>query len=65
MREHRFRVGQTVRFVRGGEIGPFADIPADNFVIVGLLPDRLGDNQYRLESTRDRHHRVVVESEIA
>jgi hypothetical protein len=65
MEPHRYRVGQTVRFVKTASGSGIGGTPYGNFRIVGLLPDAQGRNQYRVESTSDRHHRVAVESEIA
>ena len=64
MEPHRYRVGQTVRFITTTS-GSSGGTPYGNFRIVGLLPDTQGRNQYRVESTSDRHQRVAVESEIA
>lgn len=65
MELHRFRVGQTVRFVKVALNGAFGGTPPGNFQIVGLLPDTHGRNQYRVQSTSDRHQRVAAEDEIA
>ena len=68
MESHKYRVGQTVQFVkppRSSSINGIGPFPAGSFRVAGLLPDYLGNNQYRLQSTSDGHQRVVVESEIA
>jgi hypothetical protein len=65
MDPHVFRVGQTVRFLKTGPNSVFGGTPPGNFRVVSLLPEAQGHNQYRLESTSDRHQRVAVESEIA
>lgn len=65
MDPHRYRVGQTVRFINSSRSGGPGGPITDNFRVVGLLPEYQGNNQYRVESTSDRHQRVVVESEIA
>lgn len=68
MEPHKYRVGQTVRFVkprRSGVLDGIGAIPTGSFRVAGLLPVYLGNNQYRLQSTSDGHQRVVVESEIA
>lgn len=65
MKQHRFRVGQTVRFVAVPSTSRLGGTPVGSFRVVRLLPDYLGSNQYRLESTTDGHQRVVVEGEIA
>lgn len=61
---HRYRVGQTVRFVKASRTNSRAGTPAGNFRVVGLLPEYLGNYQYRLKSVSDGHERVVVEGEI-
>jgi hypothetical protein len=65
MEAHRYRVGQTVRFIKASRGSGLGGTPAGNFRVVGLLPDYHGNYQYRLQSTSDGHQRVVVESEIA
>lgn len=65
MGTHKYRVGQTVRFVKESRSGGLAGNPSGNFRVVRLLPDYLGTNQYRIESTSDGHERVVGEGEIA
>ena len=65
MDPHRYQVGQTVRFVKVSRNSGIGGMPAGNFQVVGLLPNYLGNNQYRVQSDNDGHQRVVVESEIA
>ncbi len=65
MDPHRYRVGQTVRFIKVFGSSSRGGTPPGNFRVVGLLPDSQGNNQYRVESTSDSHQRVVVETEIA
>jgi hypothetical protein len=65
MDQHRYRVGQTVKFVRSAHSNVFGGSPPGNFRIVRLLPEYKGDNQYRVESISDSHQRVAIESEIA
>jgi hypothetical protein len=65
MEPHKYRVGQTVRFVKLSQTSGVGAMPAGYFRVVGLLPSYLGNNQYRLQSATDGHQRVVVESEIA
>ena len=65
MDAHRYRVGQTVRFIKTARSNAFGGTPPGNFRIVRLLPDYKGDNQYRVESINDSHQRVAIESEIA
>ena len=64
MGPHRFRVGQTVRFIKESRNSVFGATPVGNFRVVGLLPDDQGNNQYRVESASDGHQRAVIESEI-
>jgi len=65
METHRYRIGQTVRFIKPPRSSGLGGIPAGNFRVLGLLPNYQGNNQYRLQSVGDGHQRVVVESEIA
>ena len=62
---HRYRVGQTVRFVKASRGTGTSNAPQGSFSVVRLLPEYLGNNQYRLKSTSDGHERVVGEGEIA
>ena len=64
MDSHRYRVGQTVRFVRMVGNTAFGKTPAGTFRIVSLLPDYQGNNQYRVESTSNSRQRIVEESKI-
>ena len=64
MDAHRYRVGQTVRFVRTASGRMIGGTPAGDFRVVRLLPASQGTNQYRVESVSDSHNRVALESEI-
>jgi hypothetical protein len=64
MQEHRFRVGQTVRFAKASRSGGLGGSPGGSFRVVSLMPDYQGNYQYRVQSTSDGHQRVVVEAEI-
>ena len=64
MDPHKYRVGETVRFIKASQSGGLGGTPAGSFRVVGLLPNYQGNNQYRLQSTSDGHQRVVAESEI-
>lgn len=64
MNQHRFRIGQTVRFNKVPQSSRLGGTPDGSFRVVRLLPDYLGHNQYRVESTSDGHQRVVTEAEI-
>jgi hypothetical protein len=61
---HKYRIGQTVHFVKPSRGSGLGGTPAGNFRVVSLMPEYLGNNQYRLESVSDGHQRVVTESEI-
>lgn len=63
MNEHKYRVGQTVHFVGGRQVGQ-PRMPAGDFRVVRLLPEYGSSKQYRLESTTDGHQRVAIEAEI-
>jgi hypothetical protein len=60
MAAHKFKVGQviTLHSKRHG-------VWAEPFEVVRLLPRENGAFQYRIESTRDSHERVVFEGELA
>jgi hypothetical protein len=62
---HRYRVGQTVRFVKAASGTGIGGTPDGSFEVVRLLPEYLGTYQYRVKSTGDGHERVVGEGEIA
>ncbi len=64
MAMHRYRVGQTVRFVKTATSNVFGGTPSGNFRVLRLLPEYKGTNQYRVESIGDSHQRVAIESEI-
>jgi len=65
---HRYAVGQLVNIisisVNGGSLTGKA-LPSHRFKILRLLPETQGVCQYRIQSTRDHHQRVVTESEIS
>ena len=65
METHRYRIGQTVRFVKESRSSSIGGMPNGNFRVVGLLPEYHGSNQYRVQSISDGHQRVAVEGEIA
>jgi len=62
---HRYQVGRPVRFRRAAIGCKVAGVSRDTFRIVRLLPIEHGAPQYRIQSTRDNHERVVSEAEIA
>lgn len=62
MREHKFKVGQSVSFTSG----PFGrGNAASVYKIVQLLPPEGDDNQYRIKSATEPHERVVRESQLS
>jgi hypothetical protein len=63
LKEHKFKVGQTVRIVPNGKDG-YHPMPAGKFSITGLLPPDGAENQYRIKSALDGHERVVKEGRL-
>lgn len=62
MKDHRFTVGQTVRFLSGaGRVKG----GSDSYKVVKLLPAEYNDQQYRVKSANDGHERVVKESQLS
>jgi hypothetical protein len=61
MSEHRFGLGQKVRFSRGY---PHRSAPDDFYEVVRQLPETDGEPYYRIKSSREPHGRVVKENEI-
>jgi hypothetical protein len=61
--DHKFKVGETVRYTTGpsGRRGSMTDI----YRITQLLPRQGEDHQYRIKSANEPHERVVKESELA
>ncbi len=59
--DHKFKIGQTVRFTSGpygrGSIGGI-------YQITQLLPPEGDDRQYRIKSANEPHERVVKESQL-
>jgi hypothetical protein len=58
---HRYDTGQKVRFSRGF---PYRAAAAGDYEVLGRLPRRDGEYQYRIKSARESHERVVKESEL-
>jgi len=61
MREHKFKVGQSVSFAsgpfgRGGTSGVYK--------VTQLLPAEGDDYQYRIKNADEPHERVVKESQL-
>ena len=62
MSDHKFRIGQSVRYTSGpyGR-GNMNDI----YKVTQLLPSETDDRQYRIKSASEPHERVVKESQLA
>lgn len=58
---HKYKVGQMVNFLGGMK---YATNARGTYKIVRLLPSETDDCQYRIQSIRDNHERVVRESEL-
>jgi hypothetical protein len=60
--EHKFRIGQSVRYTSGpygrGNVN-------DVYRITQLLPSETDDRQYRIKSVSEPHERVARESQLA
>jgi hypothetical protein len=59
--QHKFAVGQTVRYSPGlgqGAAGP------GSFKIIRLLPETASVLQYRVKSQLDGHERIVREDQL-
>jgi hypothetical protein len=56
MSEHKFRVGQAVRFARSAPYG--------TYIVMAELPEQDGEFQYRIKSIVERHERLARESEL-
>jgi hypothetical protein len=59
--EHKFKIGQTVRhrseaFDRDGS--------GSVYRVIGLLPPKGGEYQYRIKNAEKLHERVVKESQL-
>jgi len=62
MSEHKFRVGQAVRFYPNGMGAHSA--PHGTYVVMAELPEQDGEFQYRIKSIVERLERVARESEL-
>ena len=58
--EHKYGVGQLVRFNRGLRSAADGD-----YEVCGQLPDSAGELQYRIRSRNEMHERVASESELS
>ena len=62
MRNHKFKVGQSVSFTSG----PFGRRGANEiYKITHLLPSESDDCQYRIKNADEPHERVVKESQLS
>ena len=61
MSAHKFKIGDTV-FVKAARN---LNIPSGAYVIIARLPQRDGDFEYRVRSSREPHERVMTESELS
>jgi hypothetical protein len=57
--QHRYNLGQLVRFSRG-----FRSAAGGDYEVCRQLPDSDGELQYRIRSDREPHERVARESEL-
>ena len=58
MSDHKFKIGQTVRYV-----APFSHSAAADYEITLLLPTEDNELQYRIKGANEPHERVVKESQ--
>ena len=58
---HRFLLGQEVHFSRGF---PYRTAVMGDYKVLGQLPSRDGEYQYRIKSGHEPYERVVRESEL-
>jgi hypothetical protein len=61
MSAHKFKIGDTV-FVKAARN---LNIPGGAYVVTATLPERDGDFEYRVRSSREPHERVMTESELS
>lgn len=59
--KHRFKIGQTVTITSGTFE---ARAPGETFKVIRQLPAEGRAIPYRIQSTRDRHERVVDEGQL-
>ena len=61
LREHKFKVGQSVSLTPG----PFGGGSRNGiYKVTQLLPPEGDDNQYRIKNADEPHERVVRESQL-
>ena len=61
MSEHKFRLGQIVRFYPSGW---GSSAPHGPYAVTAALPERDGEFQYRIKSIVEPHERAAAESEL-
>ena len=61
MPDHKFKIGEHVRFVSRSVTGT----TKEGYEVVRLLPPSRTDVQYRIKNLRTGQERVVIESEIS
>ena len=61
MSDHKFKVGQTLRYTSGAYPSSWRD---GVFKIMQLLPRRMTTNQYRIKSAEEPYDRVVKGREL-
>lgn len=59
---HRFKLGSSVYLIGNRMLG---DAVSGPYEILGLLPERDGNFQYRIKSNLERHQRVAQEKDIS
>ena len=59
MSDHKFKIGQTVRYA-----APFSHSAAADYKITLLLPTEDNELQYRIKSANEPHERVAKESQL-
>jgi hypothetical protein len=60
LRNHRYKIGETVRLLPTGVSGVGGD-----YKVLALLPEERGDHQYKVQSASSTQQRVVKESQLA
>ena len=56
MSEHKFRVGQAVRFARSAPYG--------TYIVMAELPEQDGEFLYLIKSISEPHDRIAKDSEL-
>lgn len=61
MSEHKFSIGQSVRFI-GNAVNRLGS--RDGYVVTRLLPPEGPEFEYRIKSSTEPHERVARESQL-